>query len=110
MGDRLVKRHTPTRIVKLAQQLLALDASEASTTTIADATRKLSRRAKLELLSKLDSLLRGASRKSEKERVVAAKLFVSLLPDSLAHVEKWLGKTKDRWNYEFHFSLLCCLE
>lgn len=110
MGDRLVKRQSLNSIANLGQELLALDPKKASTTNIANATGKLSQPARLQLLSKLDALLRGASRKSETERVVAAKLFVSLLPDSLGHIEKWLGKKGDRWNYEFHFSLFCYLD
>jgi hypothetical protein len=108
--DQPVKRQSLSSIANLGQALLALDLKKASTTTVAKATQNLSRPARLQLLSKLDSLLRGASRKSETERVVAAKLFVSLLPDSFGHIEKWLGKKGDRWNYEFHFSLFCYLD
>jgi hypothetical protein len=54
--------------------------------------------------------MRGASRKSETERVVAAKLFVSLLPGSVGHIEKWLRRKSNRWDYEFHFSLFCYLD
>jgi hypothetical protein len=110
MGGRLVKRQVPSSIAKFERESLALDLKKASTTTVANATGKLSRPARLRLLSKLDSLLRGASRKSETERIVAAKLFVSLLPDSLRHIERWLKRKKDRWNYEFHFSLFCYLD
>jgi hypothetical protein len=110
MGNRLVKRQSPNKIANFGRESLALDLKKASTISIAKTIGKLSRPARRRLLSKLDSLLRGASRKSETERVVAAKLLVSLLPDSLGHVERWLKRKKDRWNYEFHFSLFCYLD
>jgi hypothetical protein len=110
VGDWVLKRDTPGSVVVLGRESLALDPEKANTTVFADAVGKLPRAAQLRLLSKLDSLLRGASRKSETERVVGAKLLVALLPDSLGHIEGWLKRKKDRWNYEFHFSLFCFLD
>jgi hypothetical protein len=110
MGARLVKRKLEESVVILGQELVGLDLKKASTDTIADATRKLSRATRKRLLSKLNSSLRGVSRKDKEERVAAAKLYVSLLPDSFQSIKRLLRTKKDRWSYEVHFTLFCFLD
>jgi hypothetical protein len=105
-----LKRDTSGSVAALGRESLALDAKKASTIVIAKTAGKLPRAAKLRLLSKTASLLRGAPRKSETERVIAAKMFVALLPDSLGYIEGFLNRKTDRWSYEFHFSLFCYLD
>ncbi len=110
MGGITLRSRASGKVEALGRELLAVDLEKANTAVIAGAIGKLSRSARQQLLAKLDILLRGASRKSETERVGAAKLFVALLPDSLGHIEKWLRKKGDRWHYEIHFSLFCFLD
>lgn len=110
MGSTTLSAVIPDRVAILIRKSLDIDAKKASTREIAAAADKLSRNRRLKLLSTMDTILQGPSRRLQSDRIVAAKMLVSLLPDSISNIERWLNKKKDQFSYELHFSLFCYID
>lgn len=73
--------------------------------------QRLGQPSKERLISLCDSALKHADvRDSEVNRVLIAKILVTLLPESGKTVEYWLRKHSVKHAYEVHFSLFCFLD
>ena len=92
-------------------KLLGVDPRVAYLKDINSAIVRLPKAERIKLLAQIKKLLKSPQmRHSEEQRISAATMLISLLPDSEKTIVRLLKAKGDLWDYELHFSIFCFLD